>query len=310
MNHDYETLGFLSLQPKPQPEKAKDFNIAEPIREMVKDTRPAIIESQSLQTAEHALAPRRSVTERAVSTANSYEEQSFVGMRSQLALSEQYTGTSIVAWHGKIERQLVGLLADAEKSRNFVYSDKIREFLKTWRDHELTGSINVETIEALEAASRMLAVDTWNLASYFSSLGTQLKVLKASEEQLPRGADMDQNEPFAGGGGGGGGAPPMAPAFGPEEEAPGEEGGAGLPGMGGGGGGGGGAGGPGGAVPPAPGEGEVGPDGQPLPPGAEGEEGTPPPANAELPAEAGALGGEAERIEPEEGPPEETIRRI
>lgn len=229
--------------------------------------------------------------------------------RSQSVILEQYSGTSIVAWHGKIERQLVGLLQDSEKARNFVYADKIREFLKTWREHELTGSINRETIEALEAASRMLSVDSWNLASYFSSLGTQLKVLKASEEQLPRGADMDQNEPFAGGGAGGG-APPMAPAFGPEEGEPGEEGGMNLPG-GGGGAGGGGAGG----MPPMPGEeGEpaLGPDGQPLPPGAEGEEGVegavPPPPTGELPPEAGALGGENERTEPEEEP--ESLGRI
>jgi hypothetical protein len=219
--------------------------------------------------------------------------------RSTPVILEQYSGTSIVSWHGKIERQLVGLLTDAEKARNFPYADKIREFLKTWREHELTGSINRETVEALEAASRMLSVDTWNLASYFSSLGTQLKVLKASEEQLPRGADMDQNDPMAGTGGAGGGAPPMAPAFGPEEGAPGEE----MPGGGGGGGG-------GGAMPPpipgqeggVPGaEGEVPPGAEGEIPGAEGAQGEMPPSPAgELPPEAGALGGENERVEPEE----------
>lgn len=231
-----------------------------------------------------------------MNTTHDYESLGVIDFnQGKAVILEQYSGTSIVAWHGKIERQLVGLLQDAEKARNFVYADKIREFLKSWREHELTGSINRETIEALEAAARMLSVDSWNLSSYFSSLGTQLKVLKASEEQLPRGMDMDQNEPFAGTSGGGRGAPPMAPAFGPEEEAP-------PGGMGGGPGGGGGAG-PEGAppVPPVPGEGEEGGEpGAEVPP-APGEEGPPPPTG-ELPDEAGALGGENERGEPEEEP--------
>jgi len=136
-------------------------------------------------------------------------------------LLETYSGTSIVQWHGRIERQLVNFLADAEKGRNYPYADKLREFLKIWRSNEISGSINRETLEALKSAADMLSVDTWDMASYFSSLRDQLRILIASEEELPRGVDMNQTDPFAGGGGGGGGgAPPMSPAFGPEEEPP------------------------------------------------------------------------------------------
>ena len=156
-------------------------------------------------------------------TAHDYETLAFIRFDNrEPCLIETYQGTAIVQWHGKIERQLVNMLADAEKGRNFTYADKVREFLKIWRSNEITGSINRETLETLKSAADMLSVDTWNLASYFSSLRDQLRVLVASEEELPRGVDMNQNDPFAGmsGPGGGAGAPPMAPAFGPDEEPP------------------------------------------------------------------------------------------
>lgn len=149
-------------------------------------------------------------------------------------LLEAYSGTAVVGWYGKIERQLMSLLADAEKSRNFPFSEKLRGYLKVWRDHELTGSINVEDLAPLESAADMLARDTWTLSSYFGSLRDNLRILKASEEQLPRGQDMG-NEPLAGGGGGGigGGGPPMSPTFGPEGGMGGEEGAGGAGGGGG-----------------------------------------------------------------------------
>lgn len=158
-----------------------------------------------------------------------YETMGYIDWRRRQpeTLHEAFSGTAIVAWSGKIERQLVNMLQDAEKGRNYVYADKIREFLKIWRANEITGSLNRETIEILKAASDILAVDQWDFAAYFGSLKDQLKVLIASEEQLPRGMEEPGNEPMAGGGGGGG-APPMSPAFGPgEEPPPGAEGGAG-----------------------------------------------------------------------------------
>ena len=137
-----------------------------------------------------------------MNTLHDYESMGHIRFDNRVPdLLETYSGTVIVQWHGKIERQLVNMLADAEKGRNFTYADKVREFLKIWRSNEISGSINRETLETLKSASDMLSVDTWNLASYFSSLRDQLRVLIASEEELPRGVDMNQNDPFAGGGG-------------------------------------------------------------------------------------------------------------
>jgi hypothetical protein len=189
--------------------------------------------------------------------------------RHEAAILETYSGVDIIKWHGRITDQLVKMVEEAEKGRNFVYADKVREFLKTWRSNEITGSINRETLEVLKAACDILAVDNWNFRSYFHSLATQIKVLIGSEEQLPRDADMSQNEPLAGTGGAGRGAPPMSPSFGPEG-APGEEGG------------------PEGGVPPegAPGE----PGGTPapgeVPPGEEEEEKLKPPGEGEAIASA------------------------
>lgn len=138
-------------------------------------------------------------------------------------LLEAYSGTSIVQWYGNIERQLGGLLDDAEKGRNWAYADKIREYMRIWRDNEITGSINRETLDILKSASDVLAVDAWNLKNYFSNLRDQLRKLIASEEELPRDLDMNANDPMKGGGGGGRGAPPMNPSFGPQDEPPGGE---------------------------------------------------------------------------------------
>jgi len=209
-----------------------------------------------------------------MNTYHDYESMGLLDLSIRRAeLVEAFAGTAVVGWHGKIERQLVNLLNDAEKGRNYAYADKVREFLKIWRANEITGSINRETLEILKSAADILSVDQWNLSAYFGSLKDQLKVLIASEEQLPRGAEDTGNEPFAGGGGGGG-APPMAPSFGPDEEAPpGAEGGAG----GGGGGAGGGV--------PMPGE-EV--------PGQAGVPG------AEIPGEEAAPGAEPGAPEPED----------
>jgi hypothetical protein len=140
--------------------------------------------------------------------------------QADCALLEAYSGTAIVQWYGNIERQLGRLLEDAEKGRNWPYADKIREFLRIWRDNEITGSLNRETLDILKSASDVLAVDSWNLKNYFSNLRDQLRKLIASEEELPRDLDMNANDPMKGGGGGRG-APPMSPSFGPQDEPPG-----------------------------------------------------------------------------------------
>jgi hypothetical protein len=204
-------------------------------------------------------------------------------------IMEGFAGTSVVQWQGKIERQLMNMLDEVEKGRNYAYADKVREFLKIWRANEITGSINRETLEVLKSGADILAVDQWTLNKYFSSLRDQLKVLIASEEQLPRGMEDTGNEPMAGGGGGGMGGPPMAPSFGPQEEPPGGGGGGAPP-----------------AMPGAPGAGgpEGGPEGGAEPPPG-GEEGTPPGEGEAPGAEPGAPApeeGGIETPEPEEMP--------
>jgi len=133
-------------------------------------------------------------------------------------LVEAYSGSSIVSWYGMIEDQLQRMLDDQEASRNFENADRIRAFLNTWREHEVTGSINIEEVDALKAAADQQASVKWPLRNYFSSLRNQLRKLVASEEELPRGIDPNQTDPMSAGLGGG--APPMSPDFGPDEEKP------------------------------------------------------------------------------------------
>jgi hypothetical protein len=100
-------------------------------------------------------------------------------------LLEAFSGVSAVSWYGGIERQLVGMEQTYKSARNEPYAVKIHEFLQTWRDNEITGSINRETIEVLQAACAQLAVDPWKLANYFSNLRDQLRKLLASMEEIP-----------------------------------------------------------------------------------------------------------------------------
>jgi hypothetical protein len=224
---------------------------------------------------------------------NDYESMGMLNFAlHRPVLTESFSGTAIVKWQGKIESQLVNLLGDSEKGRNYPYADKLREFLKIWRANEITGSLNRETLEILKSACDILAVDQWDMNKYFGSLRDQLRVLVASEEQLPRGMEEPGADPMAGGhGGGGGGAPPMSPSFGADKDGP--EDGAGGGGAGGAGGDLGGLGGPpppGGPEGGAPGGG-VGPDGKPL----DGAEGGP---------DAGGAPGEAPGAEPGAPSPE------
>jgi len=219
-----------------------------------------------------------------------YESMGFIDFSvNRPPLCESFAGTAIVRWQGKIEGQLVNLLNDAEKGKNYVYADKLREFIKIWRANEITGSINRETLEILKSATDILAVDQWEMNGYFRSLRDQLKVLIASEEQLPRGMEEPGNDPMAGGhGGGGGGAPPMSPSFGAQEKPPGGGGGMGGPGelgdLGGG-----------------P-EGMGGPGEEGAPGGLEGASGgEPPPGEGEAP---GAEPGAPTPGDNEEGAPE------
>jgi len=102
---------------------------------------------------------------------------------------ESFVGTQIVEWYGNIERQIQQMIQQAEGSRNWPYVDKLRQFLTTWRENQLDGSINLEVIKPLETATGQLAVDTWKFQNYFSNLRDQLRKLIASEQELPRSSE-------------------------------------------------------------------------------------------------------------------------
>ena len=102
-------------------------------------------------------------------------------------LTEVYSGEGIVGWHGNIERQLDRMLTTYDAARNQPYVDKLSAFIKIWRNNPMSGSINVEDIEKLLGGTEVLAVDNWHLKNYFSNLRDQLRKLKASEEEMPRG---------------------------------------------------------------------------------------------------------------------------
>lgn len=122
-----------------------------------------------------------------------YESLGYFNHPQEAELLEAYSGTSVVAWFGNIERQLIGMEEQYKLAKNTEYADKIHTFLQTWRDNPIGGSMNVETLQVLEAAAAQNAVDPWKLGNYFSNLRDQLRKLIASQEELP----LD-NQPQAG----------------------------------------------------------------------------------------------------------------
>lgn len=146
-----------------------------------------------------------------------YESCGYFNHPYLISVLEAYSGTSIVAWYGNIERQLVGMEDEYKSIKNQEYADKIHTFLLTWRDNPIPGSINVEVLQVLEAACAQNAVDPWKLANYFSNLRDQMRKLIASQEELPLDT---QPQPT-----GRRKSKPQPPSdFGPTAEAPGGEG--------------------------------------------------------------------------------------
>ncbi len=152
----------------------------------------------------------------------SYEDAGLMAQCTRLdrpePILEYLSGSDIEAWYGRIESQLVGKIEKEEGNRNTSYADKLRAFLKLWRENEIRGSVNREPVDSLKAAADILAVDDWELASYFRALRDSLRGLIARIEELPyddmAGPEGEQQPP---GGGGGGGMPGR---FGPEEDEP------------------------------------------------------------------------------------------
>lgn len=153
---------------------------------------------------------------------HTFEDMEFNRMQAATrtpVIMEGYSGQKIVQWAGQIERQMQTMLKEQEAANNHSYSDKVRTYLEIWRKNEITGSLNRETLDVLQAPLAVLAVDDWSLANYFSNLRDRLRTLIAAEEELPRDMDGAGEEPMRGSSGGRG-APPMGNSFGPEDEAP------------------------------------------------------------------------------------------
>lgn len=137
---------------------------------------------------------------------------------AQVPVLEVLSGSQVVSWYTMIDDFLQRKLDDQEAARNHEDADRLRAFLNTWRDNELTGAISVDQLLPLKAASEQAAAVKSALRPIFTSILRNLRKLIADEEQLPRGVDTNAVNPM--GGGGMGSAPPMSPDFGPEEEAP------------------------------------------------------------------------------------------
>lgn len=136
---------------------------------------------------------------------------------SQVPVLETLSGSQVVSWYTMIEDFLQKKLDDQEAARNHENADRLRAFLNTWRDNELTGSISIDNLRPLKAASEQAASVKSALRPIFTSILRSIRKLIADEEQLPRGIDTDAVDPMSAGLGRG--APPMSPDFGPEEEA-------------------------------------------------------------------------------------------
>ena len=137
-------------------------------------------------------------------------------------LLEAFRGTEVVEWWGRIERQLVDMVNRFETSRDFESKAKAQTALDIWRKNQISGSLNVETINTLLASTEILAVDRWNQSNYFAALRDNLRKLVAGQEELPPMPDETggMKGPGSGGGGGGGGPKPNKPIEGGPEENP------------------------------------------------------------------------------------------
>ncbi len=139
---------------------------------------------------------------------------------AQVPVLETLSGSQVVSWASMIEDFLQRKLDDQEAARNYENADRLRAFLNTWRDNELTGSISVDQLRPLKAAAEQASAIKSALRPIFTSILRNLRKLIADEEELPRGIDQNANDPMAGGGMGA--APPMSPDFGPDKEKPGD----------------------------------------------------------------------------------------
>ena len=101
------------------------------------------------------------------------------------SVNEAFSPTSLVLWHGKIEKHISDLIDRYANQHNVEYVNKLREFLRLWRSYPISGSVNIEELTPLEAAASTLAVDSWKLSNYFTALRDRIRAVIASQQELP-----------------------------------------------------------------------------------------------------------------------------
>src|SRR5579864_8825440 len=75
----------------------------------------------------------------------------------EVPILETISGPAIVSWYSMIEDFLQRKLDDQEAARNHENADRLRAFLNTWRENELTGSVNIDDLKPLKAAAEQQA---------------------------------------------------------------------------------------------------------------------------------------------------------
>jgi len=104
-------------------------------------------------------------------------------------LTEGWRGTDLVKWQSRLLTQMQDMIAKYTKLKNTEYVDKLSNVLKIWKDNPISGSVNVEDLKILQAATSQLASDDWKLQKYFRNIETNIRAIVASEEELPRMPD-------------------------------------------------------------------------------------------------------------------------
>jgi hypothetical protein len=152
-----------------------------------------------------------------------YDSLAIIGVQLECVtpcILETYAGGDVVMWQGAIERQITDMAEKASEIGNSTYERLLNKFLNQWKENELDGSLNIETLRILRQAADWASELPWNFKNYFSVLRDRLrKLIAVTGEQLPVMPPEDAKK----GGGKPKGHPRLNPdtgvksQFGPEE---------------------------------------------------------------------------------------------
>lgn len=103
------------------------------------------------------------------------------------SLTEVYDGEDINDWHRRKIRLQLHTHLKAYDGINDEYAKMLKEFISIWEEKQLyDGSINVEVIQDLLDATRIMTARDWPLKNFFINLEASLSNILASETKLPR----------------------------------------------------------------------------------------------------------------------------